>query len=145
MCSTQTFTSSKNWFVGLVLWGACLLLGVAFGQQLLSEASLAAKLALGVFSFLLVGLLLWTWFGTYYQIVGQHLYYRCGPWHGRIPIQDIRVVRQKDRLWAGLRPALGLDGLVLHYHKWDEIYLSPKKKEAFIQSLQQVNPSIQLK
>ncbi|WP_066507563.1 PH domain-containing protein [Rufibacter sp. DG15C] len=145
MDSTRTFTSSKSWFVSLALLGTSLFLAVMTIQDFLTAGSLAGKLIFLGFSLAMIGLLLWTWFGTYYRVAGHHLYYRCGPLHGRIPIQEIRIVKQKERLWSGLRPALGLHGLILHYHKWDEIYLSPKDKEAFVKALQEINPSIQVK
>ncbi|WP_210464039.1 PH domain-containing protein [Rufibacter roseolus] len=73
---------------------------------------------------------------------GETLQYRCGPLHGTIPIRQIREIKQNQYLWAGLRPALGLHGLVINYNRWDTIYLSPAQKEAFLQALQEVNPQI---
>jgi hypothetical protein len=139
---TITFTSAKSWLTWLAIWGTILLLLVLLAQDVLSDSSLAGKLTRSAFLLLVSGFLLWTWFGTYYRVTDHHLYYRCGPWHGRIPIQDIRIIKQRERLWSGLRPALGLQGIVLHYGKWDEIYLSPDRQEEFIEQLRKVNPGI---
>ncbi|WP_210489844.1 PH domain-containing protein [Rufibacter aurantiacus] len=136
------FTSSKSWFITLTIWGTVALLAVLLIQELRSGMSFPRKLGLLVFCLLTSGLLLWTWFGTHYLISGETLQYRCGPLHGTIPIRQIREVKQNQYLWAGLRPALGLHGLVINYNRWDTIYLSPAQKEAFLNALQQVNPQI---
>ena len=140
-----TFTSSKSWLITLVIWGTTLLLVFVFVQDMLTGSSVVGSVAKGVFLLLTIGFLLWTWFGTYYRVAGNHLTYRCGPLHGRIPIQDIRIIKQHERLWSGLRPALGFRGMVVHYDKWDEIYISPERQEEFIERLKRVNPGILVK
>ncbi|KAA3440375.1 PH domain-containing protein [Rufibacter hautae] len=136
------FSSSKSWFITLVIWGTVALLCVLLIGELRSETPPLRKLGAVVFCLLISGLLLWTWFGTYYRISGEVLQFRCGPLHGRIPIKQIREIKQHQHLWAGLRPALGFQGVVINYNRWDTVYFSPAQKEAFLQALQAVNPQI---
>ncbi|KAA6433522.1 PH domain-containing protein [Rufibacter glacialis] len=143
--ASVTFYSSRSWVVALAVWGTTALLAALVVQEASSELPLLGKMALGLFCLLVSGLLLWTWFCTYYQISGETLYYRCGPLHGSIPIHKIRDVQLNTHLWAGLRPALGLHGLVINYHRWDTIYFSPAEKEAFLNALREVNPEIEVK
>jgi hypothetical protein len=114
-------------------------------QEVQSAMPLLGKIALGFFCLVVNGLLLWMWFGTYYQISGEKLIYRCGPLHGSIPIQKIREVKLNQYLWSGLRPALGMHGLVLNYNRWDTIYFSPAEKERFLDALREVHPEIEVK
>ncbi|WP_062543398.1 PH domain-containing protein [Rufibacter tibetensis] len=140
-----TFSSSKSWVSTLGIWGTTALLFFMLAQEIQSPMPLAGKIALGLFCLLICSLLLWIWFGTYYRIAGETLYFRCGPLHGSIPIQKIREVKLNQYLWSGLRPALGLHGLVINYNRWDTIYFSPAEKEQFLNALREVNPNIELK
>nr|WP_255430337.1 PH domain-containing protein [Rufibacter sp. LB8] len=101
-----TFTSSKSWLITLVIWGTSLLLVFVFVQDMLTGSSVVGSITKGVFLFLTIGFLLWTWFGTYYLVAGNHLSYRCGPLHSRIPIQDIRNSMNGCGLAYGRRWAL---------------------------------------
>ncbi|MBA9075998.1 PH domain-containing protein [Rufibacter quisquiliarum] len=119
-----------------------LLLVVTVGQVLLTREFTAGTAALALFLVLVLALLLWIWFGTYYMIDGTMLVYASGPIKGKIDIHTITHIKPREKLWSGLKPSLGLDGLVIYYNKWDEIYLSPKEKEQFIQQLRQVKEEI---
>ncbi|MBC3539538.1 PH domain-containing protein [Rufibacter sediminis] len=142
---SPTFPSSKSWVSTLAIWGTTVLLTVVLVQELQSSMPLAGKIALGLFCLLISGLLLWMWFATYYRISGETLHFRCGPLHGNIPIRQIKGVQQNHYLWSGFRPALGLQGMVIHFNRWDQIYLSPAEKESFLRALQEVNPEIEVK
>jgi hypothetical protein len=140
---SRTFSSSKSWVSTLTIWGTCILLLVLLPSEIQSTTMpLAGKIALTTFLLAVAGLLLWTWFATYYRISGEVLHYRCGPLYGTIPIQRIRKIKQNKYLLVGLRPALGLNGLVIHYNRWDEIYLSPADQEGFLRTLQEINSGI---
>lgn len=89
-------------------------------------------------------MIIWMWFATYYEIDGQLLYYRSGPVNGSIDIASIRKIESGKTQFSGLKPALASNGCVVHYNKYDEIYLSPKDKEGFYEVLLKVNPAIEL-
>jgi hypothetical protein len=143
MTTTRVFPSAKNFWIGLVFGGTFLLLtGLTVWEFYTTEIS-TGQIIRSVLTLAVQGLLLWFWFETKYAIIeGSTLRYRSGPLHGEIDIQSITRVKLKERLWSGLRPALGLHGLVVYYNKWDEIYLSPAQKQEFVKALQEVNPSI---
>lgn len=58
---------------------------------------------------------------------------------------DIGAIRRIERSGSVLSaPALSLDRIVVKYNKFDEVYLSPKDKQAFARDLQSVNPAIEI-
>ncbi|MFC6996606.1 PH domain-containing protein [Rufibacter roseus] len=138
----EVFPSTRNWISKLAVWGTIVVIAVALSFEAQASGPTAVKITLFIFSLLIVGLLLWIWFGTHYRISGNTLHYRSGPLRGSIPINSIRKIQLNKYLWVGLRPALGTAGLILYYNKWDEIYFSPTEKERFVQLLIQVNPKI---
>ena len=89
-------------------------------------------------------LLLWMLFGTYYVIDGDQLNYHCAFIKGSIPITEIHqiIIQKSFSFYSGLKPALGNFGIVVKYNRWDDIYLSPRNKEAFIAELKKINPDI---
>ncbi|WP_205504269.1 PH domain-containing protein [Rufibacter psychrotolerans] len=136
------FPSSKGWVSALAIWGTIVLVVGILMVEVQGPMPLLGKLGLGLFTFLVCGLLAWIWFATFYRIAEGVLYFRSGPIHGSIPIQQIKAVKLNHHLWSGIRPALDLRGMVIQYNKWDEIYLSPADKEPFLEALRQVNPAI---
>ena len=91
-----------------------------------------------------VGFLLWLWFGTEYEISGSTFRYQSGPIRGSIEVASIREIRKKSGGFVGMKPALSTQGLIICYNKYDEIFISPENKKAFIAGLLEVNPAIKL-
>lgn len=61
----------------------------------------------------------------------------------KIEIQSIRkIYRTKNPLSS---PAMSLDRIAIVYNTFDEILLSPKEREEFINELLKINPSIEVK
>lgn len=89
-----------------------------------------------------IGLIAWTWFGTFYRIDATHLYFTSGPFRGKIAVADITQLTCGETLWAGYRPALARKGIVVRYGRWNEIYISPRDQEAFVAELAERNPKI---
>lgn len=84
--------------------------------------------------------------GTYYYISDGHLYYRSGPFRGKIDILKIRKIENDDdwiktSLWK-----LGLShkGFKIYYDKFNDVFLSPKDKTGFVKALLKINPEIHL-
>ncbi len=92
-----------------------------------------------------VAFLLWLWMDTWYRIEDGSLVYQSGPFRGRIAIASIREITKNKTLLVGFKPALGQKGLIIRYNGWDEIYISPRDKEAFLAELLRKNGAIVLK
>ncbi|MFD1258774.1 PH domain-containing protein [Mucilaginibacter terrae] len=135
------FQSKRDVFVSCVIWGAVLLLAVC-GVHIVQQGGAERWLVLIVA--MVISLLLWMWFGTYYEIEGQQLHYRSGPIKGTINIMEIRSITTKNTIFAGLKPSLASGGCIVGYNKFDEIYLSPKNMDLFIEELQKINSGIKV-
>ncbi len=47
-------------------------------------------------------------------------------------------------MWSGIKPALARNGLIIRYHKYDEIYIAPESNDEMIDDLMKLNPSIKV-
>ncbi|AIM38927.1 hypothetical protein KO02_21155 [Sphingobacterium sp. ML3W] len=79
-----------------------------------------------------------------YSIDNSYFYYKAGLINGKIAIENIRKIEVGKTLWVGFKPATARKGLIVHYNKYDEIYISPDSNENFINELLQYNPNIHL-
>ncbi|HET8839525.1 MAG TPA: PH domain-containing protein, partial [Flavobacteriaceae bacterium] len=55
-----------------------------------------------------------------------------------------REIIKGETRWCGLKPATAGKGLVVKYNKYDEIYISPKTNDSFVEKLLQLNPKIEI-
>ncbi|MFC5272166.1 PH domain-containing protein [Adhaeribacter terreus] len=94
---------------------------------------------------LFLGYYLWQWFGTYYELRNGELYYRSGFTKGSIPVSSIRKIETHTRSWANTNAALANKGMMITYHKWDELFIAPKDEAGFLEALLEINPDIQIK
>lgn len=109
------------------------------------EESLVSKIGFSVLNFLITGLLIWIYFGTHYKLKDEFFYYNSGPIKGKIPISSIRKIQHPKTLFAGiLKPATALNGLIIFYNKFDEIYISPDSNEKFVEAILKLNPKIEI-
>ena len=80
-----------------------------------------------------------------YEINGSQLivYQFIGKW-GKIAI-DINTIKSIEPTHTILSaPASSLDRLRISYNKYDDVVISPRRKEEFIQHLLSINPQIEL-
>lgn len=92
-----------------------------------------------------VGLLLWLYFGTNYELSKENgLIYKSGPFNGKIDIDRITEIIRGKTLWVGFRPATSRKGLIIKYDKYNEIYISPKTNELFIDKILELNKEIKI-
>ena len=61
----------------------------------------------------------------------------------RIEISKIRKIEKTNSILSS--PALSLDRIAIKFNKFDEVYISPKEKQAFVDELLNVNPDIEIK
>ena len=142
----KVFKSSKNYIMVSLLWLIIIfLLAIPFIPETESDAEKLPIFGI-VILYLISGMLVWILLDTKYKIDKNVLFYCSGPIRGRIKIENIR----KLELWSkwyntsSLRPALGKEGLIIYYNKFDDIYISPKNREAFITALREINPDIEV-
>jgi hypothetical protein len=92
-----------------------------------------------------VGLLFWLYFGTNYELSKENgLVYRSGPFNGKINIDRITEIIKGKTLWVGFRPATSRNGLIVKYDKYNEIYISPKTNELFIDKILELNEKVKI-
>jgi hypothetical protein len=60
-----------------------------------------------------------------------------------IEISKIRKTEKTNSILSS--PALSLDRIAIRYNKFDEVYISPKDKQAFLEDLLKINPNIEVK
>jgi Bacterial PH domain len=60
-----------------------------------------------------------------------------------IEIAKIRKIEKSNSILSA--PALSLDRLLVRYNKYDEVYISPKDKQLFVEELLKINPNIEVK
>ena len=58
----------------------------------------------------------------------------------KIEISKIRKIEKTNSILSS--PALSLDRISIKFNKYDEVYISPKERQAFIDELLKINPEI---
>lgn len=136
------FQSRKDGFFTVVVFAVCaLLLGIGISGWLKAEAEGHSFWPFIVIA-LVMGLLLWFFYGTDYEIREGRLYYKTGPIRGSVAVSEIREIAKGETQWVGLKVATARNGLILKYNKYDEIYISPDTNDSFIESMLALNPDI---
>lgn len=90
------------------------------------------------------GFLIWLYFGTKYELTQSKLKYQSGPLKGEIDIEQIKEIIMGKSLWTGLKPATAMNGLLIKYGNYDEIYISPKTNDTFVSKILEINKNIKI-
>lgn len=124
----QTFNSKIDWWL-IILF--VIVFGYPISDGLLSQQY---GLSFTMFGFLaLIGIL---FSKIKYVIDGQILKI----WWIKVEIKSIkRIYRTRNPLSS---PALSLDRIAIVYNKYDEVLISPKNKQEFVEELLKINPDI---
>lgn len=93
---------------------------------------------------LIIPILLWIYFGTYYKLTASNLEYTSGPMKGSIPVTKIKEIMVGKTMLSGLKPATAKKGLIIKYDIYNEIYITPKAKDSFIKRILEINPDIKI-
>lgn len=139
------FESRKDLFFSAVILGLnAFLVGVLsfglFSGNMDIQDLWTILLILGV-----VGLLFWLYFGTHYKLSKEDgLLYRSGPFSGKIKIERITEITKGKTLWVGLKPATARKGLIVKYDKYNEIYISPKTNDSFVEKILELKSDIKI-
>ncbi len=139
----KNFLSSKNTFTISVLWCVVVLLGFLLIMGFKNGAVLLP--AMIVLS-LVIGLILWILLDTRYVIKNGLLFYRSGPFRGRIEIEKIKKIQNYSGLFVPvtMKPALDYKGYIISYNNHEDIFVSPKKPNVFLDELLKINPKIEV-
>ncbi len=101
---------------------------------------------LGILAFLLITFTL-LYITTYYEIQKDVLIISMFFYKTKIKISEIRVIKYSNSIIKTnlYKPGFHHKGIEIMYHKYDDIFISPKNKEQFITELLQLNPNIEIK
>jgi hypothetical protein len=123
----RVFDSKRDLWLGLLIWAGALVNIIAglFLLRVIPAASLI-MLPLG-------GLILWTWYRTFYRLTGKDIIVRSGPFRWTVKVADIREVYPTDNPRSS--PASSLDRLRIESGGGRWIMISPRDKEDFLKCL----------
>ena len=92
-----------------------------------------------------IGLILWVWFGTFYEFKDTYLLLRSGPFFERIPYVKIASVRKFKSMASSM--ALSNEMIELRHGKnyvTGTTYISPADRDGFIHQLKLVCPNVKV-
>ena len=97
-----------------------------------------------VINFLTLLLLIHIALKTEYKINDSFMYWKSGPFKGKIDIKTIKKIEYHKGIFVPTtwKPALSSVGLIITYNAFDDIYISPKEEELFVKQLLDINPNI---
>ena len=141
-----TFKSSVSMFTGILLVVLATSM-FCLGTFVLWYNKEQLAVLIGSFvMYALGGFFVWILVDTKYTFTNNCLFYSSGPIRGKIAIDSIRKIKHQKG-WINesfLKPALGMNGLYIYYNKFDDLYISPQDKEAFVNYLLKINPKIDI-
>ncbi len=97
-----------------------------------------------IFILLVIAFIVHMFATTFYIIEDKKLIVKCGflitiP----IPVEKIKKISETNDLMSS--PALSLDRLEILYNISDTVMISPNEKTKFIESIQKINPEVEIK
>jgi hypothetical protein len=137
------FLSTKNTFTIAILWGIVLFFIVML--VLNYEKGNFPIIPMIIIS-LVTGFVLWVLLDTRYVIKNNFLLYRSGPIRGRVDITKIKSIKRFSGLNVPvmLKPALDTKGFIVTYNQFDDLFISPKMSDIFIEEIKKINPQIEV-
>jgi len=134
--------SKINFFIPL--FPAVLVSLIAF----LSGDSIEMVLApIGILILLLSVLITVTFFTTYYEIRENLLIVSMFFYKTKIKISEIKTIKYSNSIIKTnfYKPGFHHRGIEIVYHKYDDIFISPKNRDQFIEQLIEQNPTIEIR
>ena len=91
--------------------------------------------------------LVWILLDTKYILKENKIFYNSGPFRGSIAIDSIKKITHHSGIIVPVtfKPALNTKGLIIHYNSYDDIYISPKQEDLFLEELLKINSNIEVK
>ncbi len=81
---------------------------------------------------------------TFYRIESEALHIQSSIFKKRLKYESITEIRRNKTLFIGWKLALASKGLVIHYNKFDVVYISPVDEDDFIKMILVKNPKIKI-
>ena len=130
----ERFAAKKDGWLGAVFFVG--VAGMAVFCVTLSRAPgpIPARAALVVAGAVVAALLLWIWFGTWYELDASELRVRCGPFRWRVTLASILEARPRTGLSG---PILSTDAVFLRTDRGLSrgITVAPARREEFLAAL----------
>jgi hypothetical protein len=130
----SVFKSKIDWWLGLPL-----LYPIFLSVSSMIEGKWIGYLGISIIIFLIV----FVSKTTRYIINENHLIVKSMfIVNEKIEINKIRKMEKTNSILSS--PALSLDRIAIRYNKFDEVYISPKEKQLFVEELLKINPEIEV-
>jgi len=94
----------------------------------------------------IISSLLFFLFRTQYSINGSELACTYGPFSRKIDIKTIHKIEFHNGIIvpSTWRMSINTSGLIVYYNKYDDVYISPKNQDSFLENIVKVNPEIKI-
>lgn len=137
------FLSTKNTFTIIVLWAVALFFII---MLLLNLTKGNVPMIPMIIISLVTAFVIWVLLDTRYVIKNNFLLYRSGPIRGRVDINKIKSIKHFSGLNVPvmLKPALDTKGFIITYNQYDDLFISPKMSDVFIEEIKKINPQIEV-
>jgi len=123
--------SKIDLWISIIIWGAILIMASTI-TMLRDHTIINYAINLPM-----IALLLWIYFGTYYELRDEYLYCKCGPFSEKIAYQKIKSVKLSRNMLSSM--ALSLDRIEVKQHGKGYLlgttYISPENREQFMREL----------
>jgi hypothetical protein len=102
---------------------------------------------IGILILLLSVLITVTFFTTYYEIQESLLIVTMFFYKTKIKISEIKTIKYSNSIIKTnfYKPGFHHRGIEIVYHKYDDIFISPKNRDQFIEQLIEQNPTIEIR
>jgi hypothetical protein len=139
----KVFFSSKNYFSATLMW----IIAIGLSIVIFIKKPNAQEPSIYIFNAIMTTIvlaLIWILLDTKYILKENKIFYNSGPFRGTIAIESIRRIEHHSGIIVPVtfKPALNTKGLIIHYNSFDDIYISPKQEDLFLEELLKVNPDI---
>ena len=139
------FPSKKDMLFRIVFWGIIVfLIAIYFTGYEPSRGQIVTYDSLIgiIINVILIGFMIWLWFGTGYTLEDGVIRIQSGPFRKKVPVKKIQKIRKtKNPLSA---PALSMDRIEITYGLYEVVLISPEHEAEFIQALLAENERIEL-
>ncbi len=137
----KKFLSSKNTVIIVILWGLVSILLTILYVTIQSGERNILSIAVIVVTALMI---IWILVDTRYLIKNQDLFYRSGPFRGKINVLEIYKIENfiGNNPPVTTKPALDNKGFIIYYQKTKSIFISPNNEIEFLKLLLFINKDI---
>lgn len=139
----KIFFSAKNYYSTALMW----IIAIGLTIVIFIKKPDAQEPSIYIFYAIIIPIvasLIWILLDTKYILKENKIFYNSGPFRGTIAIESIRKIEHHSGIIVPVtfKPALNTKGLIIHYNSFDDIYISPKQEDFFLEELLKVNPNI---